>query len=173
MLPKFCEAQSISTSHQIIEMKSADCDREHPSPAAPLRLGRTRLSGPSIADLASGQMLVLVVEFLGPSMRAARALRLIDHNFKQAVAASTWADLVTRITGSVANWSLSFPRAVAANLSGRHDLTEADFSRHFTRLRELDLTGCESPCVLDGAFVLHCVLVHLNLEYVFARTPCY
>ena len=97
-------------------------------------------------------------------MRAARALRLIDHNFMQAVADSTWADLMTRITGSVANWSVSFPRAVSANLSGRHDLTEADFSRHFTRLRELDLTGCESPCVLDGAFARHCNLVHLNLS---------
>ncbi len=109
-------------------------------------------------------MLVIVVEFLGPSMSAARALRLIDHNFKQAVADSIWADLTTRITGSVANWSLSFPRAVAANLSGRHDLTETDFLRHFTRLRELVLNGCRSPCVLDGAFARHCNLIHLNLK---------
>ena len=145
-------------------MSADNCGREHTSPAGPLRLGRTRLSGPSFSDLASGQMLILVVEFLGPSMSAARALRLIDKNFKQAVADSTWADLMTRITGSVANWSLSFPRAVAANLSGRHDLTEADFSRHFTRLRELILTKCESPCVLDGAFARHCSLVHLDLS---------
>ena len=140
---------------------SADCGREHPSPVGPLRLGRTRHSK-NIADLVSGQMLILVVELLGPSMSAARGLRLIDHNFKQAVADSTWADLETRITGSVANWSASFPRAVAANLSSRHDLTEADFSRHFTRLRELDLTGCESPCVLDGAFSRHCYLIYLD-----------
>ncbi len=134
-------------------------------PAGPPRLGRARLSGrgrPVLSEApAAGEMLIL---FLGPSMGAARVLRLVDHDFKILVADFTWVDLETEIIGSVANWSVSFPRAVAANLSERHDLTEADFSRHFTRLRDLVLTRCESPCVLNGAFARHCNLVHLDLS---------
>ncbi len=145
-------------------MRQPEPDALARGPAGPLRQGRTRLSWRVIADFDSGHLVILFIKFLGLSMKAAWALRLVDRGFKQAIADSPWADLVTRISGRVASWSVSFPRAKAANLDSRQDLTEADFSRHFTRLSYLVLTRCESPCILDGSFARHCNLISLDLS---------
>ena len=89
------------------------------------------------------------------STREARALRLVSSECLRAVARHPWADRETWITGSVAAWRASFPRAKAANASGymhgrkrRPPLVNEDFV-YFEGLQELDMSDCDK--VTDAA----------------------
>ena len=89
---------------------------------------------------------------------AALALRLVCRELTAAVARHGWDDRKTVITGSIAAWRASFPRALTASVSmwanrpGGHrnvPVVDADFA-HFAGLRLLDMDSCEA--VTDAAF---------------------
>ena len=81
------------------------------------------------------------------STREACALRLVNHECRDAVTAATWHDAETRITGSLASWRACFPGALAANVMGRSDLMDADFV-HLTGVKTLDMRWC--PQITDA-----------------------
>ena len=53
------------------------------------------------------------------------------------------------ITGSIADWHTTFPRAVSANLQGRVDLVDADFV-YLRGIKRLNISGCTG--ITDRAF---------------------
>jgi hypothetical protein len=59
--------------------------------------------------------------------RDATSLRTTCRTGREAVASYRWADAGTRISGRLSSWRSCFPRAVAANISGRRDLADAAF----------------------------------------------
>lgn len=71
--------------------------------------------------------------------REARVLRLVCKEFREAVEATAWNDLETRISGRLGAWRASFPSAIAANLSNRGDLVDGDFAL-FRGLHGLDVS---------------------------------
>ena len=83
--------------------------------------------------------------------RDANAVRATCREARDAVAAHPWADAETRIPRSLARWRACFPRAVAANVSERDDLVDADFAAHLRGLRVLNMGRCRG--VSDAAFV--------------------
>jgi hypothetical protein len=57
------------------------------------------------------------------------------------VAAARWCDEDTPIRGPLAAWRACFPCAVAANVSGRRDLRDADFA-HLAGVKALNMNSC-------------------------------
>ena len=82
--------------------------------------------------------------------REANALRLVNHECREAVAAARWHDAETRITGSLAAWRACFPGAVAANVGGRRDLRDADFV-HLAGVKVLRMWDCSSAGATGSA----------------------
>ena len=80
----------------------------------------------------------------------ARALRLVNHESREAVSDFRWKDKETRITGSLAAWRACFPRAVWVNLRGRKNITNADLI-HLTNIEFLamDRCGCTKIAIDD------------------------
>jgi hypothetical protein len=79
---------------------------------------------------------------------------LRSHNNKElreAIAIFPWNDLETRITGPLAEWRAIFPNAIAANISNRNDLTDADFV-HLRGIHRLNMSGCNQIGITDAAF---------------------
>lgn len=100
-----------------------------------------------------------VLVFVSTSTRKARVLRLVSRDLNAAVAAFPWRDPTTIISGSIASWHSSFPRAIAANLSGRSDLKIEEFEL-LNGVLELDLTHYKGESVA----LEHCSkLIRLNL----------
>jgi hypothetical protein len=83
--------------------------------------------------------------------REARALRLVSHECREAVAAARWCDTDTRIKGPLAAWRACFPGAVAANVCLRDDLRDADFA-HLAGVKELVMWDCP---MITGAGLAH------------------
>lgn len=83
-----------------------------------------------------------------------------------AVREHAWDDAVTRISGDLALWRACFPRAIAANVRYRTDLTDADFRAHFTTLRTLSCAGCDQPNLTSAAFELMADLEILDMRGV-------
>jgi hypothetical protein len=99
----------------------------------------------------------------------ATRLRATSRTAREAVASHRWADADTPIRGSLSSWRSCFPRAVAANISGRRDLADAAFV-HLEGLRTLDMNGCDQPSITDAAFV-HLRGIHtLNMGGCSQRT---
>jgi hypothetical protein len=73
--------------------------------------------------------------------REARTLRAVCREMRDAVAAHAWADARTVIRGRLALWRACFPRAAAANVSGRGDLGDADLAL-LCGVRTLDVSYC-------------------------------
>jgi len=71
----------------------------------------------------------------------ARALRLVNHESREAVSAFRWKDKKTRITGSLAAWRACFPRAVWANLIDRKKITNDDLM-HLANIEILTMYAC-------------------------------
>ena len=66
-----------------------------------------------------------------------------------AVTLFPWADMRTRITGSLQAWRVCFPRARAASVRGRTELSDADFV-FFAGIKSLDMGGVNG--ISDAAF---------------------
>ena len=96
-----------------------------------------------------------VLGFMGPSTSHARTLRLASRAFKEAVAYFPWRDSKTKISGPVAAWHSSFPKALAANLSGRNDLTPDNIAL-LAAILELNLSYSHGECIENGAFAERC-----------------
>ena len=73
--------------------------------------------------------------------REARALRLVSHECREAVAAARWHDAGTLIGGSLKAWRACFPGAVAANVGWRWDVTDADFE-HLVGVKVVAMWNC-------------------------------
>ena len=116
-------------------------------------LGRARFAGGDRAALNDMGVGLTILAFLGYDTRHARTLRRVCKDFRAAVAAFPWDDASTRISMTVAGWSASVPRAQAANVSERQDLTVQDFAVHLRGVRVLNVSGCGQACVADGSFV--------------------
>ena len=92
----------------------------------------------------------------------ARALRLVCRLCCADVAAERWIDAETRITGSLAAWRACFPGARAANVSGRADLTDADFA-HLAGVKTLNMQWCHG---ITDAGLAHLRGIHtLDMRY--------
>ena len=100
-------------------------DRARPNlagpPIFPGILGRALLTGRgrTVLDAAGPQFLAFF------NTHEARALRLVDKEFKSAVAVFPWSDITTRIAGDLRLRRACFPMAQGANLSRRGDLDDA------------------------------------------------
>ena len=102
--------------------------------------------------------------------RAARAIRLVCSEFREAVAVALWADAKTRIARNAGAWRASFPRAIKANISVEYSDTlrhnafvDADFV-HFEGLHMLDMSWCSQAGITDAAFA-HLKGIHtLNMS---------
>ena len=73
---------------------------------------------------------------------------------REALAAVTtfpWEDSTTRIKGNLALWRACFPQARSANVSGRRDLTNADFV-NLRGIRSLDMSNSGDDDLSDAAF---------------------
>jgi hypothetical protein len=89
--------------------------------------------------------------------KAARALRLVCTEFREAVAVVPWADTGTRISRNAGGWRTCFPRATKHEDSQPapqfHNLiVDADFV-HFEGLHTLDMSLCSQAGITDAAFV--------------------
>ncbi|NDB85722.1 MAG: hypothetical protein EB127_23930, partial [Alphaproteobacteria bacterium] len=71
----------------------------------------------------------------------ALALRLVNHESREAVSAFRWKDKNTRIRGSLAAWRACFPRAVWVNLIGRKNITNDDLM-HLANIEILTMYTC-------------------------------
>jgi hypothetical protein len=96
--------------------------------------------------------------------REANALRLVNHECREAVAAARWHDAETRITGSLAAWRACFPGALAANVDGRRDLRDADFE-HLAGVKVLNMGYCTG---ITGAGLAHLAGIR-ELNATFCR----
>ena len=82
---------------------------------------------PPFSDSVSG---FTVMSAVGPHLlsffdtKQARILRLVNREFRAAVASFPWNDRATEIRGDLRLWRACFPAAVAANVSGRRDLCD-------------------------------------------------
>ena len=76
------------------------------------------------------------------SLREVGPLRLVSRHLLADVTYTGWDDGATRISGSLARWRRMFANPVAANLSNRHDLRDADFLSHIAGVKKLDMRGC-------------------------------
>ena len=103
--------------------------------------------------------------------REARVIRLVNVEFRDAVAAVPWADMGTRITGNVGGWRASFPRATKANISieygyeNQTPIVDADFV-HFEGIHTLNMSHCNQEGITDAAFV------HLKGIHTLAINGC-
>jgi hypothetical protein len=71
------------------------------------------------------------------------------------------------IVGPLAAWRAAHPDARVANVSGRRDLTDADFA-HLAWLRAVDMSGCSG--ITDAAFA-HLAGIHtLNMSRCWQAT---
>ena len=86
------------------------------------------------------------------TMTEANVLRLVCSEMREAVTEAGWNDEATRIEGSLAAWRACFPKARAATVNERLDLTDADFV-HLKGIHKLDMRACSQMGITDGAFV--------------------
>ena len=92
------------------------------------------------------------------------AVRGVCRELREAVRAFPWADMTTRVLGSLAKWRAAFPAARAANVSERRDLCDADFV-HLRGIHTLNMAGCSQATITDGTFA-HLRGIHtLNMSY--------
>jgi len=84
--------------------------------------------------------------FLSP-----KRVRAVSSGINQAVADFNSEDIDTPIKGSLADWRAFFPNAIVANISGRRDLTDADFV-HLRGIHTLNMRGCNQESITDAAF---------------------
>ena len=116
--------------------------------------------GTSLLSIVSGALLPFF------STLDACTLRLLCKEFKAAVTDYQWADVRTRIRGSVSQWRACFPRAKAASIYGRgytSPVRDADCAA-LAGCRVLDISGCKE--LTDAAFV-HFKGVHtLRMRYL-------
>ena len=110
---------------------------------------------PFSSSTSAASLVSLAGDALLPFFTAteARTLRLLSRELRAAVAAFPWADTATVIRGDLARWRACFPRARVANVSGRRDLSDADFA-HLAGLHTLDMSWCRSPRLTDAALAL-------------------
>ena len=102
------------------------------------------------------------------STKEACVLRAVCREARDAVAAHPWADAETVILGNLASWRACFPLAVAANVSERDDLKDADFAAHLRGLRTLNMRFCHG--ITDTAFT-HLRGIHtLDMGGCFQRS---
>jgi hypothetical protein len=95
--------------------------------------------------------------------REARALRLVNRECLEAVAAARWHDPQTRITGSLAAWRACFPGAVAANVDGRHDLRDSDFAHLAPGIHTLNMSECHG--ITDAGLARLAGIHTLDMRY--------
>ena len=69
------------------------------------------------------------------------------------------------IVGPLAAWRAAHPGALVANVQGRHDLVDADFT-HLAGIKALNMTLCNNPGLSDAAFV------HLRGLHTLWMTGC-
>jgi hypothetical protein len=107
------------------------------------------------------------------STREASSLRLVCKELRASVTDFKWEDGCSSIRGSLGRWRACFPHARVANVSGRADLTDADFVHlrnvnvifmmsctgvtdaafsHLTACRTLDMSHCNQRGISDAAF---------------------
>jgi hypothetical protein len=75
------------------------------------------------------------------TLQEALALRLVNHECRDAVSAFRWKDKNTIIRGSLAAWRACFPRAVWVNLIGRKNITNNDLM-HLANIEILIMYNC-------------------------------
>jgi hypothetical protein len=93
-----------------------------------------------------------------------RQLRLVCSAARDAVRDYRWEELSTCITGPLSAWRACFPRARAANVRNRKDLTDADFV-HFEGLRALNMWECSQPSITDARITqLPVVCTHCEIR---------
>jgi len=95
--------------------------------------------------------------------RAARALRLVSEEAREAVASAPWFDKDTRILRHLGRWRASFPHARAANISvaygaPKNTFASADFA-HLAGVHTLNMALCDQATITDAAFA-HLAGVH-------------
>ena len=103
------------------------------------------LAGGTDATIVSIVGLVLLPHF---TTKEACTLRLVCKDFVKATAEVKWHDLETVVKGDLRSWRACFPKATAANVSGRKDLTDSDFE-HLAGLRTLDMRCCTMSATSD------------------------
>ena len=109
-----------------------------------------------------------VMSFL--QQKEALSLRTASRASCDAVAEHAWSDLrehwnsrASHIMGGLASWRRCFPRATAANVYGRLDLTDADFV-HLRGIRKLNMGLCRQ--ITDGG------IAHLSGIHTLAMCDC-
>jgi hypothetical protein len=85
------------------------------------------------------------------ALAESNAVRAVCRELREAVRAFPWADMTTRVPGSLAAWRAAFPAARGANVAKRADLCDADFF-HLRGIRTLDMSYCSQETITDGAF---------------------
>ena len=115
-----------------------------------------------------------------------RAMRGVSTELRDAVARFPIHDVKTLVRGDLASWRKSFPKAKAINISGRGDLTDADFVHlrglktvimdrctgitdaafeHLEGIHTLDMSQCNQVGITDAAFE-HLEGIHtLDMSY--------
>ena len=117
-----------------------------------------------------------------------RAMRGVSTELRDAVARFPIHDVKTLVRGDLASWRKSFPKAKAINISGRGDLTDADFVHlrglktvimdrctgitdaafeHLEGIHTLDMSYCRNEGITNNAFV-HLKGIH-TLNMIFCN----
>ncbi len=102
------------------------------------------------SDSVSG---LTILSAVGPHLlsyfntKQARLFRLVNKEFCSAVSSYPWCDRATEIRGDLRLWRACFPAAVAANVSGRRDLSD-DSLPHLAGLDYLVRAAGQPPPLL-------------------------
>ena len=92
------------------------------------------------------------------TMKDSNKLRVQCVECRDAIMAFEWMDYISRITGSVQAWRAAFPLARMVNVSGRYNITDADFVHirgdlQRVRLHTVNIGRCRNLRITDAAFV--------------------
>ena len=90
-----------------------------------------------------------ILSFL--NAKTAAALRGTSAFARNSVTEGYLGSKETIIRGSLAQWRRANPNAIYANISGRNDLTDADFV-HLRGIKFLNMSGCNEGRLTDAAF---------------------
>ena len=82
--------------------------------------------------------------------KEASTLRLVNDEFREAVALFPWFDMKPKIS-NLQKWRACFPNARAANICGQRHLVDADFV-HLKGIHTLYMWDCNQAGITDKAF---------------------